>query len=82
MTAGPVRDRDHGAKVRQGQERARARGVRIGRPPNPKLTPDLLERARVMRAAGVRIRQTAAALHVPRSTLHHAMRVVKKSPDV
>ena len=29
----------HGMKVCQGQERARARGARIGRPTNPRLTP-------------------------------------------
>lgn len=82
MTAGPIRDRDHGAKARQGQERASARGVRIGRPRNRKLTPDVLERARAMLAAGMHIRQAAAALRVPRSTLHQTILAGRKSRDV
>jgi DNA invertase Pin-like site-specific DNA recombinase len=64
----------HGAKVRQGQERARARGVHVGRPCNPTLTRDVLERARAMRAAGIRVREIASALGVPKSTLHRALR--------
>jgi len=63
----------HGAKVRQGQERARARGVHVGRPGNPRLTPELLERARVMRASRMHVRAVAAALGVPKSTLHRAL---------
>lgn len=63
----------HGEKVRRGQERARARGKRIGGPTNPKLTPDLLEAARAMLAAGRHLREIAAALHVPKSTLHRAL---------
>jgi DNA invertase Pin-like site-specific DNA recombinase len=64
----------HGAKVRQGQERARARGVHVGRPSNPKLTPEALVRARLLRAAGMHVRQIASALAVPKSTLHRALR--------
>jgi DNA invertase Pin-like site-specific DNA recombinase len=64
----------HGAKVRLGQERARARGVHVGRPTNAVLTPDVLERARAMRASGMHVRDIAAALHVPKSTLHRALR--------
>jgi len=68
---------EHGAKVRQGQERARARGVRVGRPTNQRLTPDVLERARKMSAAGLRVRDIAADLHVPKSTLHRALQVAQ-----
>lgn len=64
----------HGVKVRQGQERARARGVRIGPPTNSALTADVLQRARAMRSAGMYLREIAAALHVPKSTLHRALR--------
>ncbi|MGH7268935.1 MAG: hypothetical protein ACREJ3_00775, partial [Polyangiaceae bacterium] len=64
----------HGAKVRDGQERARARGVHVGRPPNAAITPDALARARVMRAGGMHLRAIARTLHVPRSTLHRALR--------
>lgn len=39
-------------------------------PHNPKLTPDVLERARAMLATGAHVREVAAALGVPRSTLH------------
>jgi hypothetical protein len=63
----------HGAKVRLGQERARARGVHVGRPHNAALTPDVLERARALRAAGIRVRDIASELHVPKSTLHRAL---------
>ncbi|MGH7272047.1 MAG: helix-turn-helix domain-containing protein [Polyangiaceae bacterium] len=61
----------HGAKVQRGLERARARGVRIGRP--SKITQDLLERARAMRAAGMHVREIADALRVAKSTLHRAL---------
>jgi DNA invertase Pin-like site-specific DNA recombinase len=64
----------HGSKVRLGQERARARGIHVGRPTNPVLTPDMLERARVMRASKMHVREIAAVLHVPKSTLHRALR--------
>jgi DNA invertase Pin-like site-specific DNA recombinase len=64
----------HGALVRQGQERARARGVRLGPPTNPALTADVLQRARAMRAAGMHLREIASELHVPKSTLHRALR--------
>lgn len=64
---------EHGAKVRQGQERARARGVHVGRPRNTALTSDLLERAHAMRAAGMHVRDVARALKVPKSTLHRAL---------
>ena len=63
----------HGAKVRAGQERARADGARIGRPQNAKLTPEVLERARAMRAAGMHLRAIATDLHVPTTTLHRAL---------
>ena len=66
----------HGVKVRHGQERARARGVHVGRPGNATLTPEALERARAMRASGMHVREIAEALHVPKSTLHRAMRRV------
>lgn len=62
-----------GRKIRAGQEVARARGARIGRPRNPKLTADMLERARAMLGEGMRWREVAAALHVPTSTLHLAL---------
>jgi DNA invertase Pin-like site-specific DNA recombinase len=65
----------HGLKVRDGQERARRdRGVHIGRPRNPRLTPEALDRARAMRAAKMRLRAIAAELHVPTTTLHRALR--------
>ncbi len=64
----------HGQRVREGQEQARARGARIGRPQNAKLTPEALERAQAMRAAGMHLRAIAAELHVPTTTLHRAMR--------
>jgi DNA invertase Pin-like site-specific DNA recombinase len=63
----------HGLKVRRGQERAHARGVRVGRPRNPALTPAVLERARAMRAAGMRVREIASALGVPKTTLHRGL---------
>jgi DNA invertase Pin-like site-specific DNA recombinase len=64
---------EHGAKVRQGQERARARGVHVGRPGNPGLTPEALERACAMRASGLHVRDIATAIRVPKSTLHRAL---------
>jgi DNA invertase Pin-like site-specific DNA recombinase len=63
----------HGAKVREGQERARARGIHVGRPYNPKLTPDALDRARAMRAKGEHLRKIASVLQVPKSTLCRAL---------
>jgi hypothetical protein len=64
----------HGLKVREGQERARRdRGVHIGRPRNPRLTPDVLARARAMLAGGIHLRAIAAELHVPTTTLHRAL---------
>jgi DNA invertase Pin-like site-specific DNA recombinase len=63
----------HGEKVRAGQDRARARNIRIGRPMNPKLTPETLDRARAMRAAKMCLRDIAAELHVPTTTLHRAL---------
>ena len=65
----------HGEKVRDGQERARARGVHVGRPKNATLTAAALERARAMRAAGTGLRAVASALGVPKSTLHRALKV-------
>ena len=64
----------HGEKVRRGQERARARGVRFGRPTNPRLTHEVLERARAMLADGMHLRAIAADLHVPTTTLHRTLR--------
>ncbi len=64
----------HGVKVREGQARARARGRHVGRPSNPNVTPGVLDRARAMRAAGRRLREIAAELHVPKTTLHRALR--------
>jgi len=64
----------HGLKVRAGQERARARSIRIGRPTNPRLTPEAIERARVMLADGMRLRAIAAELHVPTTTLFRSLR--------
>ena len=63
----------HGAKVKAGLERARARGDRIGRPRNDTLTPDVLRKARAMLDAGMRWRDVAAAVHVPTSTLYRAL---------
>lgn len=60
-------------KVRAGQERARARGIRMGRPTNPKLTPEMLDRAQAMRAAGASLSSIVAALHVPKTTLYRAL---------
>lgn len=64
---------EHGAKVKAGHERARARGVRIGRLPNPRLTPEALEQAQVMLRAGLCLGDTAAKLHVGRTTLHRVL---------
>jgi hypothetical protein len=64
---------DHGKKILEGQERARARGVRIGRAPNPRITPELLEQAKEMLSSGLYLRETAAQLRIPRSTLHRAL---------
>lgn len=73
----------HGEKVRAGQDRARARNIRIGRPTNPKLTPEALNRARTMRLAGMHLRAIAADLHVPTTTLHRALtREVDDAADV
>jgi DNA invertase Pin-like site-specific DNA recombinase len=63
----------HGVKVRRGQELARARGVRFGRRRNPRLTPDVIERARAMVADGMHLRAVAAELRVPKTTLHRAL---------
>ena len=63
----------HGLKVKSGQERAHARGVHVGRPCNPILTPEVVARARAMRAAGMHVRDIASELHVPKSTLHRAL---------
>ena len=63
----------HGVKVREGQERARARGVHVGRPGNARLTADVLERARAMRLGGMHVRGIAFVLGVPKSTLHRAL---------
>ena len=76
MTVCVMRDAVHGAKVREGQERARARGVRIGRP--PVLTSDLLGRAHVLRAGGMPVREIARTLRVPKTTLHRALRCENK----
>ena len=73
----------HGAKVREGQERARARGIRIGRPRHATLTPEVLDRARMMLADGMHLRAIAAELHVPTTTLHRALtREVDDTADV
>jgi DNA invertase Pin-like site-specific DNA recombinase len=64
----------HGEKVRAGQERARAQGAHVGRRCNQDITPDLLERVRSMRASGICLRDAAATLGVPKSTLHRALR--------
>ena len=71
-SAPEVRDGSHGDKVRRGQDRARAAGVRIGRPPNPSLR-EVLQQAQALRARGASIRDIVAALGVPRSTLHRAL---------
>ena len=65
---------EHGEKVRAGQDRARDRGVRIGRPKNARLTSEVLQQALKMRDAGEKIRDIAQSLRVPRSTLHRAIR--------
>jgi DNA invertase Pin-like site-specific DNA recombinase len=65
------RDASHGAKVRRGQERARARGVRIGRP--PRIDATTRARARGMRAEGRSIREVALALGVSKSALARAL---------
>lgn len=67
------RGSEHGKKVLAGQERARARGVHIGRAPDPRITPELLERAEAMLRSGLHLRETAASLGVARSTLHRAL---------
>lgn len=58
----------HGAKVRAGL--ARARGDRVGRPQNQKLTPDVVDRARAMLVGGMHLRGIAKDLGVPLSSLH------------
>ncbi len=67
------RDAAHGEKVRQGQDRARAAGVRIGRPRNRELTPDVLRRARVLLDSGMSLRDVAREVRVPKSTLHREL---------
>lgn len=67
-----ARNFDHGEKVRQGQNRARARGVRIGR--RSVVTADKLRRARALLAEGGSIRSTAKAVGVSKSALHRALR--------
>ena len=61
----------HGEKVRAGQERARTRGVFLG--PKPKMSPEMLERARAMRADGTTLRDVAKTLNLRLSTLHRAL---------
>ena len=70
--------KQHGEKIRAGQELARARGVLFGRPKNPKLTPETLERARAMLVNGMRLREVAMSLRVPITTLHRALPGVAK----
>ena len=65
--------RQHGEMVRAGQERARARGARFGRPKNSRLTSEVLERARVMLVNGMKLREVAMSLSVPTTTLHRAL---------
>ena len=65
------RDASHGVKVRRGQDRARARGVRIGRP--SKIDVTTRARALEMRAEGCSIRQAAVALGVSKSALARAL---------
>jgi len=66
-----MRDAVHGAKVRRGQDRARAAGVRIGRP--HVIDAATLARARTMRDEGRTIREVASALRVKRSTIARAL---------
>ena len=65
------RDASHGAKVRRGQDRARAEGVLIGRP--TKIDAATLARARAMRAEGRSIREVALALALSKSALARAL---------
>ena len=62
---------DHGELVRRGQDRARARGVRIGRP--SVVTADVLALARAMRAEGRTLREIARALGVGLASVHRAL---------
>jgi DNA invertase Pin-like site-specific DNA recombinase len=63
----------HGEKILAGQARARARGKKIGRKPNPNITPDVLARARAMCTAGERMCEIARVLQVPTTTLRMAL---------
>jgi len=59
----------HGAKVKAGQDLARAAGVHVGRPPNRELTPEVMHRAHELRAGGASLRAIARTLRVPKSTI-------------
>jgi DNA invertase Pin-like site-specific DNA recombinase len=63
----------HGEKVRAGQDRARTRGVRMGRPRNPRITGDVLTQARAMLIAGASWSDVATALRLKKTTLFRAL---------
>ena len=57
------------ARTKAGIERARAKGIRLGRPP----ARFDVARARTMQAAGGSLEHIARTLHVPKSTLFRAL---------
>lgn len=58
-------------RTRAGLARARAMGVRLGRPP---IAPEIVERAKAMRADGMGIRAIARALHISPGTVSQLLR--------
>jgi DNA invertase Pin-like site-specific DNA recombinase len=59
-------------RTKAGQARARAQGKKIGRP--ERVTPELAARIAKMAADDCTIREIAMAVHLPRATVHRAMR--------
>ena len=60
-------------KLDREQKRVADRAAWIDSLRNPTLTPEAMERAHAMRAAGMYVRDIAAELYVPKSTLHRAL---------
>jgi hypothetical protein len=67
---------EHNKLVKEGQERARAKGVTIGRP--TKLTPDMYEKIKKMRENGLGIKGVAKNLQIGIGTVYTAMEKIEQ----
>lgn len=72
------RDRIH-ERVLEGIAAARARGVHFGRPPNAPPNPELVTKAREMRARAVSWRHCSRVTGIPASTLRRLLQACQKS---